>query len=40
MNGHRLRVTLKKEQRRFVLKTRGFSWINDEIDFFSERLVY
>jgi len=35
-NGHRLRVTLKKEDRQFVLKTLGFRWINDEYDFFNE----
>jgi len=30
MNGHRLRVTLKKEERQFVLETREFRWINDD----------
>jgi uncharacterized membrane protein YphA (DoxX/SURF4 family) len=30
MNGHQLRVTLKKEEREFVLETRGFRWINDD----------
>jgi hypothetical protein len=32
-NGRRLHVTLKKEERQFPLKTRGFRWIND--DFYS-----
>jgi len=36
MNGHRLRVTLKKEERQFILRTRGFQWINDEYDFYNE----
>jgi hypothetical protein len=34
MNGHRLRVMLKKEDREFILKTRGFRWINDEFDLY------
>jgi hypothetical protein len=38
MNGRRLRVTLKKEDRQFVLRTRRFQWINDEYDFFSEHV--
>jgi len=38
MNGHRLRVTLKKEERQFTLTTRGFRWINDEYDFFNEHV--
>jgi hypothetical protein len=29
VNGHRLRVTLRKEERRFVLKTHEFRWIHD-----------
>jgi hypothetical protein len=36
MNGHRLRVTLKKEERQFVLKTLGFRWVNDEYDLFND----
>ena len=32
MKGHRLRVILKKEERHFVLKTRGFHWIIEEKD--------
>jgi hypothetical protein len=30
MNGHRLRVALRKEDRRFILMTRGFHWINED----------
>ena len=33
INGHRLHVTLKKEERPFPLTTRGFHWINN--DFYS-----
>jgi uncharacterized membrane protein YphA (DoxX/SURF4 family) len=40
MDGHRLRATLEKEHRQFVLQTRGFSWINDEYDLFNDRVVY
>jgi hypothetical protein len=36
MKGHHLRMTLKKEERRFVLNTHGFHWINDEYDFYNE----
>jgi hypothetical protein len=38
MNEHRLRVTLKKEDRQFPLNTRGFHWINDEYDFFNQHV--
>jgi uncharacterized membrane protein YphA (DoxX/SURF4 family) len=31
INGHRLDVTLKKEERQFLLKTHWFQWINDSI---------
>src|ERR1700730_2643060 len=30
MNGNRFRVTLKKEERQFALKTLGFHWITDK----------
>jgi hypothetical protein len=36
VDGRRLRVTLKKEERQFTLKTLGFRWINDEHDFYNE----
>jgi uncharacterized membrane protein YphA (DoxX/SURF4 family) len=36
VNGHRVHVTLKKEERQFILTTRPFSWINDEYDLYSE----
>jgi hypothetical protein len=39
LNGHRLRVTLKKEDRRFELTSRRFSWINDEYDLFNDRAL-
>jgi hypothetical protein len=34
MNGHQFHVTLKKEQRQFVLQERRHRWINDECDFY------
>jgi hypothetical protein len=36
LDGHQLHVTLKKEERQFVLKTSGFQWIKDEYDFYNE----
>ncbi len=30
VNGHRISVTLKKEDRQFLLKTHGFQWTNDK----------
>jgi hypothetical protein len=32
MNGHRLRVMLQKEERQFILRTRGFHWIIENKD--------
>ena len=29
MNGQRLQVTLKKDERQFILQTRGSHWINE-----------
>jgi uncharacterized membrane protein YphA (DoxX/SURF4 family) len=37
LNGSPIRVTLVKEEPRFVLKERTFSWVNDEFDFYNER---
>jgi hypothetical protein len=34
MNGHQLRMTLKKEDRQFIVKTRGFHWIIEDTDVF------
>jgi uncharacterized membrane protein YphA (DoxX/SURF4 family) len=39
LHGHQVHMTLKKENRQFVLKTLGFRWINDEYDFYNERLL-
>jgi hypothetical protein len=39
MNGHPVRVTLKKEDPQFILKTRGFHWTNDyEDDLYPQNL--
>jgi hypothetical protein len=32
MNGHQVRVTLKREDPRFILRTRGFHWVNEYED--------
>jgi hypothetical protein len=41
MNAHRLRVRLKREDRQFALKTRGFHWIIEDKDLSNlDLLVY
>jgi hypothetical protein len=34
VNGHRVRVTLERDERQFILKTRGFHWIIEDQDMF------
>jgi hypothetical protein len=41
VDGRRLRVVLEKEERKFILTTRGFHWIIDEKDITNfDRLIY